>query len=222
MSHNIDKIFYINLKKRTDRREQIETELRNYGLTNFERFEAIENTDYPPLGCTQSHLAVLRIAQQRGYNNVLVLEDDFHFTVSKEIVENQLEKLFGLKKLYQLEELYGIPEKDRKGIAKFDACMLEYGVVDQTNVPDHDFIIKIIKASNASGYIINKALYHELVHVLEYASNKLEETRQDWNYTVDQIWRHLQPHCDWFGFTPKLGKQRPGVSDITGEYVNYT
>ena len=32
MAHNIDKIYYINLNKRTDRREQIEKELNEFGL----------------------------------------------------------------------------------------------------------------------------------------------------------------------------------------------
>ena len=51
MSHNISKIFYINLNKRTDRKEQIEEELKNYGLLeNSERFEAIETKGFGILG----------------------------------------------------------------------------------------------------------------------------------------------------------------------------
>jgi len=33
MSNNIDKIFYINLDKRTDRKDEIENELQKMGLT---------------------------------------------------------------------------------------------------------------------------------------------------------------------------------------------
>ena len=60
MSHNIDKIFYINLDKREDRRSQIEEQLSHYDLHHYERFSAI----YKPLngiGCAQSHLAVLHL-----------------------------------------------------------------------------------------------------------------------------------------------------------------
>ena len=41
MENCIDKIVYINLKKREDRKEKITKELDDYGLA-YERFEAIE------------------------------------------------------------------------------------------------------------------------------------------------------------------------------------
>ena len=40
MSHNIDHIFYINLERRTDKREEVERELHDFGLVG-ERFDAI-------------------------------------------------------------------------------------------------------------------------------------------------------------------------------------
>ena len=72
MSHNIDKIYYINLNKRTDRREQIEKELNEFGL-NYERFEAIETHGFGIHGCGLSHLAVLKLAKENIYENVLIL-----------------------------------------------------------------------------------------------------------------------------------------------------
>jgi GR25 family glycosyltransferase involved in LPS biosynthesis len=64
MSHNIDKIFYINLEKRKDRREEIEKELNTFGLY-YERFEAIETPGFGILGCGLSHLSVLKIAKTK-------------------------------------------------------------------------------------------------------------------------------------------------------------
>ena len=60
MSENIDKIIYINLNKRTDRRIQIEAELNDYDL-KYERFEAIETPGFGILGCGLSHLQVLHL-----------------------------------------------------------------------------------------------------------------------------------------------------------------
>ena len=57
MSENIDKIIYINLNKRIDRRAEIEQELNAFNLP-FERFEAIATPGFGILGCGQSHLAV--------------------------------------------------------------------------------------------------------------------------------------------------------------------
>ena len=63
MSNNIDKIIYINLDKRQDRKTEIENELISKELLNFERFLAIETPGFGILGCSQSHLEVLKLAK---------------------------------------------------------------------------------------------------------------------------------------------------------------
>ena len=68
----MDKIIYINLDERIDRREQIERELKYFSVR---RFSAIKN-DNGAIGCTMSHIAVLEMAMQEGWNNYLVVEDD--------------------------------------------------------------------------------------------------------------------------------------------------
>ena len=49
-------VLYIHLYHRTDRKELIEEELKNMGLT-FERFPAIKDS-YGALGCSKSHVEV--------------------------------------------------------------------------------------------------------------------------------------------------------------------
>ena len=93
MSENIDKIIYINLKKREDKQQFIVNELNTYGLT-YERFEAIDYIQQGNVGCSLSHLAVLKLAKERGYKNILILEDDFKFKLSKEDFENTLKQFF--------------------------------------------------------------------------------------------------------------------------------
>jgi DNA mismatch repair protein MutS len=69
MSSNIDKIFYINLEKRTDRREEIEKELTDYGLIDkAERYEAHYTPHSGIIGCGYSHLNVLKLAKENNYN----------------------------------------------------------------------------------------------------------------------------------------------------------
>ena len=55
MNH-IDKIFYINLDERKDRKEQIEKEFEKFEipLEKVERFEAIKH-QYGMIGCSKSH-----------------------------------------------------------------------------------------------------------------------------------------------------------------------
>jgi glycosyl transferase family 25 len=61
MSHTIDKIVYINLDKRPDRKEEIENELNSFDL-KYIRYKAIEH-DMGIVGCGYSHLNVLKMAK---------------------------------------------------------------------------------------------------------------------------------------------------------------
>ena len=89
-----DKIFYINLKRDVERNENILSQLKEFNITNYERFEAIECTEIPDrslwrnfleeddkyvkgsIGCRESNLAIIRLAKERKYKRILILEDD--------------------------------------------------------------------------------------------------------------------------------------------------
>lgn len=98
-----DKIFIINLKERTDRFSRCLREFVREGITNWERFDAIrydpkihgyedEFNNFLPghgktqqylkaaFGCMLSHYMIIKLAKQRGYKSVIILEDDFIFT----------------------------------------------------------------------------------------------------------------------------------------------
>ena len=200
MSENIDKIIYINLNKRTDRRAEIEEELNKFNLP-FERFEAIETPTFGTLGCCKSHLAVLKLAKERGYKNVLILEDDFTFLVSKETFEEQLARFFYDK-------------------IDYDVLMLSYN--EQKQLPsDYEYVFKILYVQTASGYIVNQACYDTLINLYEYAVPLLESTSEHWNYTNDAIWNRIIPNRNWFGFVTRMGKQRPSYSDNGCTWADY-
>jgi GR25 family glycosyltransferase involved in LPS biosynthesis len=95
-----DKIFYINLDHRVDRKEHMESQFKKYGI-EAERFSAISLTkeqnddlikkgcnfyddprpEYAPRikSCTISHLTVLLRSKMMDYKNVLIFEDDALF-----------------------------------------------------------------------------------------------------------------------------------------------
>lgn len=95
-----DKIFYINLDSRTDRKELMEEQFKKFNI-NAERFSAVyltkeQNDDLVKRGCnfydgprpeyaprikscTISHLNVLFRAKMMDYQNVLIFEDDALF-----------------------------------------------------------------------------------------------------------------------------------------------
>lgn len=201
MQH-IDKIFYINLDERPDRKEEIEIELTNYELMkNAERIQAIYTPGQGILGCTMSHLKALKLAKERNYKNVLILEDDFQFTITKEEFENQLTTLF------------------EQG-PEFDVCMISFNI-QQSNPTDYPFLQKVIEAQTASGYIVNACFYDQIINLYDWAIPLLDATREHWNYANDQCWKRLQPHAKWYAFTTRCGKQRPGYSDNSGRFETY-
>ena len=65
----VDKVVYINLTKRTDRRESIEFQLKKIGVPQDKiiRFEAVENEN-GALGCTLSHIGVMTMAKGNNWN----------------------------------------------------------------------------------------------------------------------------------------------------------
>lgn len=77
----INKIFVLNLDSRPERYHSIVTELTKFGIHNYERFSAIVGTPGERRigvdGCFKSHLAMIQLAKNRGYEKVMILEDDF-------------------------------------------------------------------------------------------------------------------------------------------------
>jgi len=202
MTHHISKIFYINLDERSDRKEEIETELTTYDLLDHsERIQAFYTPGQGILGCTMSHLKALKLAKERKYKNVLILEDDFQFTITKEELDNQLTALF------------------EQG-PEFDVCMISFNI--QQSIPtEYPFLQKVIKAQTASGYIVSESFYDSIIELYEWAIPLLDQTREHWNYANDQCWKLLQPNSNWYAFTNRCGKQRPGYSDNSERFEDY-
>lgn len=69
-----DKIYVINLAKRTDRMEQAKNQLDKYNIP-FERFEAIEDVNGAE-GLRLTMIEIFTNAIRSNYKNILLLEDD--------------------------------------------------------------------------------------------------------------------------------------------------
>jgi len=71
----LSKVMYINLDHRTDRKKEIEDELKNvFKYNNAERLNATLH-EHPILGCTYSHVRIWRRMIEEGWDSVLVIED---------------------------------------------------------------------------------------------------------------------------------------------------
>ena len=135
----------------------------------------------------------VRIAKERNYENILILEDDFTFLISKEEFEKKLTDFFNLK-------------------LDYDVCFLAYSL-ERHEPLENNVVNKIIQSSSASAYIVNKKYYDVLIELYQNAMPLLKQTRAHWVYANDQVWCDLQKKDNWYYFITRIGKQREGYSD---------
>ena len=69
-------IFYINLEHREDRRAHVLNQLEIMGMKDkSKRFNAIKMID-GAIGCSMSHLRILKYALENKLDHILIIEDD--------------------------------------------------------------------------------------------------------------------------------------------------
>jgi len=201
MNH-IDKVVYINLNKRTDRRQHMEDLLSTYDIPAT-RFEAIEHSPNgsargAPLnglyGCGLSHLAVLKLARDNGWRNVLILEDDILFNLPKQDFEQDIERLFTQG-----------PE--------FDVCMLDINLQRSEPATPYDWLTRVKYAHCAGAYIVQQHYYQKLIDLYEWALPQLLHTGAHWIYANDAVWGQLQEKDKWYTFKEQVCRQMSGYSD---------
>jgi|694.fasta_scaffold16869_8 hypothetical protein len=86
----ITKVFYINCWHRTDRRQQIEEELKNN--FKYDRAERLDATVHKNglYGCTVSHVRIMQRMVQEDWDTVMVIEDDAMLQVSREELDGYI------------------------------------------------------------------------------------------------------------------------------------
>jgi hypothetical protein len=188
---------YINLDRRSDRRAEIETELSKTPLV-YERFTAVDRPDNPPIGCTQSHLEALKFARNRGYESVIIFEDDFQFLVGPATF-NRI--------------LANVP-------TDYDVVMFGYNIVQSE--PYNEMFGRVLEAQTASAYLVHSRFYDTLIANLEEGLSRfILNPSYHWLYINDQYWKRLQPGARWYYTLDRTGKQRPSYSDLAREFVDY-
>lgn len=185
----IDKVVYINLDRRIDRREHIEKMTEIFG-DRVLRFPAISE-QYGWIGCTKSHIGVLKLAIENNWKNVLILEDDAQWNM--------------------FEEGY---EKLKNFVSKpYDVIMLGGSFLE------YDKSYKLKKGSTTSGYLVNNHYYQTLLNNYEEGLGLfLNDIHNLPVYSLDRWWNQLQERDNWYIISPCLIYQTPSYSDI--EYGN--
>jgi glycosyl transferase family 25 len=195
-----DQVFYINLAHRTDRKEQLLSELKKMEVdpSKIMRIEAHYDPLHGHRGCAISHHMALVMAIEKGYERPLILEDDFVFSVSKEELNNSLSDFESL-------------------LDNWDVLMLG-GNAESYKATFHPNIIQIISANLAHGYGIGKHYLPILRDCFSFAIDKMKDEvfhfeADDNKHTLDCVWKALQYQGRWFMPRRSIGYQNPSFSD---------
>jgi glycosyl transferase family 25 len=183
----IEKVIYINLEHRKDRREHIEKQLLCFPSEKIIRLDAIYEKEKGHIGCSKSHVAALKLAIENSWKNCLILEDD--------AVWNKFELgSICLEKLSQ---------------NNFDVIMLGGTAVEYDKTTS-----KLFKCCCATAYLVNQHYYEKLLMVFNESIKRLEIDYNPGMSAIDQVWHHLQKNDNWYIIIPCLMTQIKNYSDI--------
>ncbi|MCW1828602.1 glycosyl transferase [Enterobacter asburiae] len=200
----IDKVIFINLAKRKDRRVRILRHLKKLGFEKDKiiRLEAVEhNPGF--IGCSLSHIAALEMAQQNEWKRVLILEDDFSFNETEDNYKN-LNRYF-----------------DALRQTRWDVALLAANYQQVTTLKSVDYIIKVDKAWCACAYMVDSTYYNKLIHNYRAGVLSLLQGGSQQQYALDVNWHLCMAEDLWLGIFPNSGYQLPDRSDIEGKDVDY-
>lgn len=197
----IDKLYYINLDKRVDRKIHIQKIISQIQIDKQQRVSAFEAPGNGSWGCALSHIKALQDARDGDYENIMILEDDFM--------------------AHDLERLNTYLGQFFQSNIDYDVLMVS-GNIKKYHSTQNTGIIKVIEAQTASGYCVNKKFYNKLIaNFKESADNLKNNEGVKWKYAIDQNWKSLQTSNNFLAFFPLLGKQIEGFSDIENKHTNY-
>lgn len=188
----VDKVVYINLAERTDRKDTILAQLKRIVPDEkVVRFDAIKV--WPPTeGCPMSHIAVLEMAKANRWKTVMVLEDDAILPLTE-----KFEKGYA-----SLVDIVSRP---------YDAIVL--GLLNPTY--NHE-TKRVTSSLSTVAYIVSEHYYDTLIGNLKEGLEGLQRTGEYSVYALDQWWWKLMEKDKWFGTYPSIFIQDNTHSSISG------
>lgn len=188
----IDHIYYINLEHRKDRNQEIleEIKLLDPDLKKTTRVDAIKNED-GRIGCGKSHILALKLAEEKNYQNVLILEDDFVFDLKIKLLNEAILNTLKLDSEYNMFII--------------DKHVSEHKMISKD-------IMEVYFSLKTSAYLINRRFFSTLKKCFEDCVLQLEEGG---DIPIDEYWgRAMEENKKVYTTKLKLGYQRKSYSDI--------
>lgn len=209
-----DKVYCINLEERKDRWDLCLEKFKEYGITNFKRFEGIKvNGNLSPkklgqIGCSSSFYNIIKEASENNYSNILILEDDFNFIVSKNEVEQALEKAF--KEMPEDWDMFYLGANVMNEI--FQNPIERYS----------ENLFKLNSAYALHSVCFSKNSFLKILNFYEDSSNWITNLMQNYE-SIDVFFaKDFQSSNKCFIWKDLLCLQEPSFSSIENTFYNYT
>jgi glycosyl transferase family 25 len=184
----VDKVIYINLDHRQDRRDIMKLffEKGQIPEDKIVRFPAIKGRKTGE-GCLLSHTGVLILAKQNGWKNILILEDDLQWLDFEPAYK-------------QLCELVEKP--------KWDVILLT-GFYRKYDFP------RIYSSTNSGAYLVNEFYIDTLLENRRWSVKNFRNILKfdKGLYSADVAWDKLMEKDTWFCLYPCICSQVDGISD---------
>lgn len=214
-----DKIFYINLDYRIDRKAHIENQFAEAQITNYERISAVKpeidklpkhyynNLQSPrkniisyiigSMGCKLSHYKAIKLAKEHKYKSVLIFEDDIVFNKFGEETFKKHESI--------LEEL-------RPQLSENDWDILYFAgnnLVEPEQLTKNLF--RPVKTLSTYAYAIKDTLYDTML------DNMFSDGCEIDNYYIN----YIQKKYKCLYIRPTLINHAVSYSDVVHRVANY-
>lgn len=135
----VDKIFVITLKDSYERQKRFANNFKDTGL-QYEWYMATRDKEDPIRGCYNSHQDIIKISKKRGYERILIFEDDAKPINDIQTIATQVQEFFSIN--------------NGNGPKGWKFLMLGYLPV-KTNKTNYSNILNIRCAFNGHAYIVN-------------------------------------------------------------------
>lgn len=206
--NTIDNILCINLESRKDRWSECVEQFKKLNIENLvQRYPSVLNK-IGILGCTMSHVNCIKIAKEKKYKNVLILEDDVVFNT--DIFYDVLIKTFN--------------QLDSNNL-KYDMVYLGGNLRGHDNKLIDKNLAKIVFAKTTHAYIINSTIYEYIIDTyskIDWNDEYLWSQQNPNRMNID-VWyiNNIQKLGNTYGTYPAIADQRPSYSDLLKQQCDY-
>lgn len=196
----IDGIIYINLDHRTDRKELIEREFDRLGIPQkkVHRQSGIFDRLNGAKGCMLSHIKALELAESKGWERTLILEDDALFISDLESMELSLDTFY---------ESVG---------SEWDVFFLG-GTYRKTETTPWNAFSRVLEGLCGHAYLVRRPYLNKIRACFLCSSQLIQDhlfTGQSLDYALDRVWKILQEQDRWYASKEQFVIQRILSSDI--------